>query len=1174
MDLTWTVPMEFTRILKEVVWSLVTEGRLSYRRIRRDFGLDDEGLADLRFELIDVMRVAADQGGQFLIWAPVAASALAVDVPASQLETVVAPSAPLAPSSPGAEAALPSAERRQLTVLFCDLVGSTELSTRLDPEDLGDLIRQYQDVASRVIHGFDGFIAKYMGDGILVYFGYPHARERDAERAIHTALAIVEAISALNVTVGRAREVELAVRIGLATGLVVVGETIGEGVASEKTVVGETPNLAARLQGLAAPNGIVISSVTRDLGGDAFAYESLGAHALKGIATPVQVFAVTGLCQRDDDRTTPPQDAAPPLVGRDEEIGLLRRRWEQIKDGLGQVVLLSGEPGIGKSALVDLLRAQVQAEGHLRLAFWCSQYHQNSALYPIITHLERMLRLERADEPEVRLAKLEAGLRPYSLSQTEAVPLLAELLSIPLPAGRYPPLGLTPQQQRQQTHDVLVAWLLEEAERQPVLAVWEDLHWADPSTLELLGMLVDQAPTAAMLQLLTHRPGFSPPWPVRSHMTPITLNRLERPQVAALVTRLAHQKELPPEVVAYIVARTDGVPLFVEELTRTLLESTLLREEAERYTLTGPLTGVAIPATLQDSLMARLDRLPTVREIAQVASVLGRELGYEMLEALAAVDASALQDGLAQLVDAELLYQRGRPPRARYIFKHALVQDAAYQSLLRRTRQQYHQRVAQLLETRFPETAQTEPELVAHHYTEAGEAASAVPYWGRAGQRAAQHSAYAEAIAHLTRGLHVLRVLPATPERDRQELALQTALGPAVVAARGYADPDTKLAYDRVRVLSQPPGDLALHFVALRGLQVHHLVRAELQVAREFGEQLWQLAGAQEDGALIVGAGQAMGQSLFCLGEIVAAHRYLERASSLYDPHQHRFPRWPGGHPGEQCLLLAAWTSWLLGHPDRALQHAQVALALVREHADPFSRASALIFAAMLHQFRREPEDARALAEEAIALCIEQRMPFYQELGWVLHGWALAVLGRGADVTRQMRQGIDAHLASGAKVFVPYALALLADAHREAGQIEQALGAVDEALLLVDQTDCRFYETELLRLRGELLLQAGGPVRRPGPLTAVPRPADAAVETDVAVEAEACFERALTIARARQMRSLELRTAMSLGRLWQRQGRPEAARQMVGEAYGWFGEGRDTVDLQEARSLLETPVTI
>ncbi|MBE9508851.1 MAG: AAA family ATPase, partial [Chloroflexi bacterium] len=745
------------------------------------------------------------------------------------------------PTAPAAEARAPDAERRQLTVMFCDLVGSTNLSARLDPEDLREIVRSYQETAADVIQGFDGHIAQYLGDGLLVYFGYPQAHEDDAHRAVRSALGIVEAMGTLNSRLESEYGVQLAVRLGIHTGPVVVGE-MGGGGRHEQLALGETPNIAARLEGLAEPDTVVISAMTERLVEGAFVMEDLGSHRLKGVPEPIAIAQVLNPIVTQGDEEEVGTGVVTALVGRDEEIGLLLRRWEQSKEGFGQVVLINGEPGIGKSALADVLREHVAREGYTRATYRCSPYHTNSALYPVITHVQRLWRWERDDTPTEKLDKMEETLRTTSLPLKEVVPLFAALFSLPLPEGRYPPLGLTPQQEKQQTQDSLVAWLLEEAERQPMLVVYEDLHWADPSTLEILGLHVDQVPTAPMLTVLIFRPEFVPPWPTRSHITPITLNRLERPQVEAMITQLGGGKALPAEVVQHIVARTDGVPLYVEELTKMLLESDLLREEADHYALAGALSGVAIPATLQDSLMARLDRLPMVREVAQLGAVLGREFAYEMLRALAAVEESKLQDRLGQLVGAELLYQRGRPPRAKYMFKHALIQDAAYASLLKRTRQQYHQQIAQMLEAEFPETVETEPELVAHHYTEAGLNEQAVGYWHQAGKRATQRSAHVEAINHLTKALEVLMTLPDTLERARQELDLQITLGPVLMAVKGQSSPDTEWAYARARELCQQVGETPQLFPVLHGLWRFYMVRAELQTTRELAEQLFSLA--------------------------------------------------------------------------------------------------------------------------------------------------------------------------------------------------------------------------------------------------------------------------------------------------------------------------------------------
>jgi class 3 adenylate cyclase len=791
-------------------------------------------------------------------------------------------------------------------VLFCDLVGSTQLSGQLDPEDLRAVVRAYQTAAAEVIQQYAGHIAQYLGDGLLVYFGYPTAHEDDTRRAVHSGLGIVEAIATLNARLVAQYDVQLAVRLGIHTGPVVVGQ-MGGGGRHEHLALGETPNIAARLQGLAPPNTVVISDVTARLVQGVFALDDFGMHALHGVTEPMAMHRVRGLL------TTPSHDeefeiaAAPLLVGREKESGLLRRRWVQSKAGLGQVVFVSGEAGIGKSALVEGLRAQMRAEGLPRIAFRCSPYHTNSALYPVITHIERLLQFAPDDTSLIRLTKLEAGLQPYRLLLAEVVPLLAGLLSVPLPAERYAALTLTSQQQKQQTLDTLVAWLEAEAARQPVLVVWEDLHWADPTTLEVLGLAIEQAPTVPMLHVLTYRPEFSPPWPQRSHMTPLVLTRLERLQVEALITRRAGGKLLPPEVVQYIVAKTDGVPLYVEELTKMLLASSLLREEGEQYVLTGPLHTVTIPDTLQDALMARLDQLNRAKEVAQLGAVLGREFAYELLAAVAPQDEDTLQAGLAQLVEAELLYQRGRPPRARYVFKHALIQDVAYQSMLKSTRQQVHQQIAQVFETQFPALVEMQPELVAQHYTAAGCAEQAIVYWQRAGQHASDRSANREAISHLTTGIALLQTLPETPEHTQQALSLHIVLGAALLMTKGHAAPEVEHAYTQARELCQQVGETPQLVPVLFGLWRYYVTRPQLHTAQELGETLLRLAQHTHDPAFVVIAHYALGWTWFCLGALPAARQHLEAGITHYTPDQRGAAVFRMGQdPGVACRAYTA----------------------------------------------------------------------------------------------------------------------------------------------------------------------------------------------------------------------------------------------------------------------------
>ena len=752
------------------------------------------------------------------------------------------------------------AERRQLTVMFCDLVGSTQLSERLDPEDYRDVVRAYQAVCEAEVERFEGHIAQLLGDALLVYFGWPVAHEDDAARAVRAGLGMVEAMGSLNGRLEQEHGVRLAIRIAIHTGLVVVGDMGGRG-RQERLALGATPNVAARLEDLATPNTVVMSAATYQLVRGYFTVEDLGPHTLRGVAAPVQAYQVlheSGVQHRFAVAT---MHGLTPFVGRDAEVTLLDERWRHAREGLGQGVVLSGEAGIGKSRLVQMLKERVAHEPHTLMEYRCSPYYEHSAFYPIIDFFERTLGFDRQDRPADKLMKLQAALAPLALPLDDTVPLLATLLSLPLSAADTLP-DLTPQQQRQQTLTAILRIVLALAEQQPVLMIVEDLHWVDPSTLEWLDLLIDQAPTFRLFVVLTCRPTFRHAWGLRTHLTPLMLTRLARDQVALMVARVAGGKRLPAAVVHHIVTQTDGVPLFIEELTKAILESGLLRETDGHYALTGPLSAVAIPTTLHDALMARLDRLGTAKGIAQWGATLGRQFSYALLQAVSQREAVTLQRELGRLVEAELLYPRGVVPQATYLFKHALIQEAAYQSLLRSTRQYYHQRAARVLTDQFPETAETQPELIAHHYTEAACHAQAVPYWQRAGQRAIARSAHVEAVAHLTRGLDVLMALPETQERDRHELALRLALGTALSVTKGWPAPEVGQAYSRAQYLWQQVGETAQLFPVLWGLGHFHVVRGEPQTARELGEQLLTLAQQHQEPTYFLAAHFMLGNAL------------------------------------------------------------------------------------------------------------------------------------------------------------------------------------------------------------------------------------------------------------------------------------------------------------------------
>ena len=943
--------MTFEEVVDQALAMLQRRGRVTYRLLKRQFSLDGEALEDLKCELIEGQRLAADENGTVLVWTghaapmPAPASTPIDQHPVLHDAVTLAAPPPTAPHPP-------DAERRQLTVLFCDLVDSTALSSQLDPEDLREVVRAYQDTCAKVIARFEGHIAQYLGDGLLVYFGYPLAHEDDAQRAVRAGLGVLEALEQLNTRLTQERGVHLAVRLGIHTGLVVVGE-VGGGTRQEQLALGETPNLAARLQGIAAPNTLVISATTFQLLGGFFACQPLGTPPLKGQAQPLAVYRVLyESMARSRLEAAASSTGWTPLVGREQDIELLRERWAQVKEGVGQVVLLSGEAGIGKSRLVQVLQAQVAAEPQACLTpCQCSPYYQNTALYPMIDLLERVaLRFEREESSPQKISKLEGFLVQYGLPLAETIPLLAALLSLPLPAD-YAPLTISPEQQKQQLLHALLTILLRIAAQQPVLFVMEDLHWVDPTTLEFLSLLVDQGPTARILALCTFRPDFPPPWTGRAHLTQLTVTRLPQRQAVEVMRQVAHGKGLPPEVVEQIVAKTDGVPLFVEELTKMVLESGLLQEHDERYALTGPLHPLAIPATLHDSLMARLDRLAAVKALAQLGATLGREFSYALLQAVSPWDEETLRRGLHQLVEAEFLYQQGLPPEATYLFKHALIQEAAYQSLLRSTRQQYHQRIAQVLEARFPESGATQPELLAHHYTEAGLAEPAIGYWQRAGQQASERSAHLEAVSHFTTGIALLKALPETPARTQHALTLYIALGAALLRTKGMGAPEVEQAYTQAYALCQQVGETPELVPVLFGLWRFYTGRAQFHTARELGDTLLRLTQRDPKPALAVHAHYALGQTRLYLGALSAARLHLEAGIALDTPAQRRvlMVRIEGDNVGVGCRITAALTLWVLGYPAQALARRHDALALAHALGPPYRLAQVRCWAASSH---------------------------------------------------------------------------------------------------------------------------------------------------------------------------------------------------------------------------------
>jgi predicted ATPase len=952
----------------------------------------------------------------------------------------------------------------------------------------------------------------------------------------------------LNTRLQQEKGIQLAIRLGIHTGLVVVGQ-MGEQGRQEQLALGEVPNIASRIEGLAAPNTMAVSEATYRLVQGYFECQDLGALTLRGVTDPLHVYRVlqeSGARGRLDVAVT---RGLTPLVGRESEVTLLLERWKQAKSGQGQVVLLTGDAGIGKSRLVQMLKEHVANESHTRWECRSLSYFENTALFPMSDLFQRLLQFQAEDTPDEKLGKLEQTLRQYRLPVEESVQLFAPMLSVPLPEHHYPPLNLSPQRQRQKTLEALVAILLEHAERQPVLFILEDLHWTDPTTLEWLNLLIDQTPTASMLVLLTCRPHFQPAWHHRSYLTEITVNRLSEPQVEQIVTRMTDGKTFPQEVLQQIIAKTDGVPLFIEELTKAILESGHLTEANGHYVLTGTFSTLAIPATLQDSLMARLDRLISAKGIAQLAAVIGRQFSYELLQAVSQLDAMTLQRELGRLVEAELVYQRGLPPQATYTFKHALIQDAAYESLLKSARQQYHHRIAQTLAAQFPETVESQPELLAHHYTEAGLYEQAGRHWQRAGENAIQRSAHAEAISHLRQGLALLQTLPETPKRVQREVDMLITLGASLFAIKGYAAPEVEQTYSRARQLCQHLDEPHQLFPVLRGLWSYYFTCAELQTAHPLGEQLLTLAQQVQDSAMLQAAHRALGSTLFYLGAVAEAHTHFTHGITLYDPQQHRASAFRYGEDaGVICHTFAARALWYLGYPDQGLARSHDAVTLAQQMAHPLSLSFALGAAAMFHQLCREARCTQERTAPAMTLAKEQGFSYWMAWGAMLRGWALAQQGQAQEGIEQITQGLMDYHATGARMPRPYWLALLAEAHGIQGEPEEGLALLPEALTLVDTTGERWYQSELYRLKGALLLQQSSSNQ---------------------TEAEACFHHAIHIAQNQQAKSFELRTATSLARLWQQQGKRQEAHDLLAPVYHWFTEGFDTADLQEAKALLD-----
>jgi class 3 adenylate cyclase/predicted ATPase len=1035
-----------------------------------------------------------------------------------------------------ARAADASVERRQMTMVFCDIVESTLLSTRLDPEDLREIINQYHRCCAAAVVRFGGMIARYMGDGVLAYFGYPVAGENDAECAIRAGLAVLEGVDSLPIPSGPIR-----VRVGIATGLVVVGDLIGEGAAREQPVVGDTPNLAARLQTLAEPGTLVISRATRDLVGARFDLVDLGPCSLKGFDKPVPAWRVLREADargRFEARETGERGL---LVGREQELGRLLAAWTTARSGRGQVALVCGEPGLGKSRLVHALADRLSGQAMTRLTYYCSPFHRNSALRPVLDQLEHAAGFDRLDTPEQKREKLERFMSRHG-DGGEVMRLLAFLLSLP-GSERHPREDLSAQRQADYNLDTLTGMIADLARTAPLLIIVEDLHWIDPTSRALLERLNRLIADLPVLMVVTYRAEISLDWP--GAQVTISLGRLSQGATLDLVAQLTGGKQIPNELRDQIVDKTDGIPLFVEELTKSILESGVLKETGGRFEMRLPVPSMSVPSTLRDSLMARLDRLAPVKEVAQIGAAIGRSFSYELLAAVSGLPEEELADALRQLVAAGLIFAQGSPPRSDYSFKHALVQDTAYDSLLRTRRRVLHAQIAAALIEHFPQIAAAQPELLAHHYTTAGDADRAVQHWLKAGQRAAERGGPRESVGHFERALDVLTALPPGPERDRREFALRLALVTPTMALSGYGSDATERTILRARALAEKIGETARIFPIAYGEWVSNYARGKIAYSRDLAENFLSLAERQTDMVPIVVGHRMLGSSLSILGELPAGRATLERCVQLYDPAQHGAAAVAYGQDSRvSAMSFLSWAQLALGDIAVAIDTAERAIgyAEVMPHAN--TQGVALCLAgAIFRGIVRDVPGIGACSARAIAVAEKQDLWLWLLAARVEQGWYTALQGEPEPALAQMRRALQDMKAIGVFIVRSHFCGLLAQVHAMAGQLQEGLAAMEEAMACLKESGERIWEADLHRIHGDLLLASGDKAG-----------------------AEAALQLAIDVARRQGARFWELRAATSLAALWRDRGDRARARDLLTPLCDSFA---DAPAIEDVRALLK-----
>jgi len=1038
------------------------------------------------------------------------------------------------------------AERRQLTIASCELLVSATASTR-DPEDFSKIVRGYHNCVAETARRHKAFVAHTYGNTAVVYFGYPSADEDDTERAVRAALQLIALVSASS------ERTPVQTRVGIATGLVVVGDLIGAGEAQECRIVGETPNLAARLQGIAEPNTVVIAESTRRLLGNLFDFQDLGAQDLKGMGAPLRAWAALRPAPVESRFEALHTGGLTELVAGGEELELLLRRWSKAKAGEGQVVLLSGEAGIGKSRLTAGLLEHVAAEPHTRLRYFCSPQHTDSALHPVISQMERAAAFTHGDTAQAKLDKLDAVLAQTSTSPEDGA-LFAEMLALSND-GRYPKLNLTPEQRRQRTLEALLSQVDVLARQRPVVMIFEDAHWTDPTSLEVFSRTIDRTRGLRVLLVVTFRPEFDPPWLGRSYVMALTLNRLAERDIAAMIDRVVGNRSLPAKIRQDIIERTDGIPLFIEEMTKAVLEAGN-EGAAQRIAAAFPLPALAVPASLQASLLSRLDRLGLVKEVAQIGAVIGREFSHALLSAVASKPEQELASSLGRLVHAGLLFRQGVAPHATYLFKHALVQDAAYGTLLREPRRALHARIADTLESQFSDIAANRPELLARHCTEAGLIERAASLWGKAGQRSLERSALSEAAEQLRYALSQFATLPTTPASRREQIKLQVALANALMHTKGYAATETKASFDQARLLieqaeavGEPAEDPLLLYSILYGFFIRNFIAFDGNAASALARQFLALAEQQNATVPVMLGHRLLGNTLLCIGEVTEGLAHLDRAKALYDPAAHR----PLATRFGQDIGVAtqAWRPvllWLLGYPTAALVEVERALKSARD-AD---HAGTLMFALQPTTFVQiwcgNYEAANTQIADQVSLADQKGAVVWQMLGTVSHGAVLALAGKTPEAVQSISAGIAGYRSTAASVWMTWGKSMLAFANADLGNFDAAWRCIDEAMGTIATTNERWFEAEVNRIAGEIALKPS--------------------EQNMA-HAQAYFERALAVARQQQAKSWELRAAMSLARLWRDQGKRKEARELLAPVYGWFTEGFETLDLKEAKALLD-----